>query len=117
MAITEAFSGTKASLSTTEWSMVNNSSTIATNTAAGCYQAFVDLNALANADVFRFSAYEKVLSGSTQRKFFSQEISNDQGVEDNWVSPSFLLLNGWDFTLIKVSGTDRTIDWSIRKAA
>jgi hypothetical protein len=45
------------------------------------------------------------------------DISNAQGTEDNWVSPSFILLHGWTFSLEKIAGTDRTITWSVRKVA
>jgi hypothetical protein len=33
------------------------------------------------------------------------------------VAPSLILLHGWDVTMTKVSGTGRTIEWSIRKVA
>ena len=34
-----------------------------------------------------------------------------------YVSPSLVLGNAWDMTLTKISGTNRTITWSIRKIA
>jgi hypothetical protein len=34
-----------------------------------------------------------------------------------WFTPTLILINGWDVTLTKVSGTDRTIPWSIRQVA
>jgi hypothetical protein len=116
MALTEAFSGTET-VTTTEHSLTTDTAGPDAQTDDGVYQVFLDLSALGDGDTFRFAAYEKVLAASTQRRFFSQEISNAQGLEDNWVSPSFLLLHGWDFTLVKVTGTDRSIDWSIRKVA
>jgi len=116
MAITEAFANTQT-VTTTEHDLPSDTTTVGAQASAGVYQVFLDLNTLADADVFRFKAYEKVGSGSTQRVFFSQDISNAQGTEDNWVSPSFILLNGWTFTLTKIAGTDRVIDWSIRKVA
>jgi hypothetical protein len=118
MALSEAFANSQT-VGAGEWSMPNDAaySAAAAKTDDGVFQVFLDLSALADGDTFRFAAYEKVLAASTQRRFFSQEISNAQGTEDNWVSPSFLLLHGWDFTLQKVTGTDRNIDWSIRKVA
>ena len=116
MAISEAFAGNQT-VTTTEHDLPSDTTSLGSQTTDGVYQVFLDLNALADADTFRFSAYEKVGSGSTQRRFFSQEISNAQGTEDNWVSPSFILIHGWTFTLQKVSGTDRSIDWSIRSVA
>lgn len=116
MAVTEAFSGTET-IGTTEWSMTTDTSGPDANTTAGCYQAIVDVNAVANGDIFEFRVYEKCLSSSTQRCIFSQSWTNAQGTDNAlWVSPPLLLLNGWDMTLKKNSGTDRSIDWSIRKA-
>ena len=113
MAVTAYVEASKTSLSTTEWSLVNNSSTIATDTTAAVIQVLLDLSNLAAGDVFRFRVYEKVKSASTQRVVFSAFFSGVQG-NPNFASPSLMLLNGWDATLIKISGTDRTIDWSIR---
>lgn len=115
MAITEAFSGTET-VGTTEHSLTTDTSGPDTQTDDGVYQAFIDLNALAAGDVFEFRVYEKVLSGSTQRIVYNATFANVQA-EPVWVSPSLVLLHGWDMTLDKVSGTDRSIDWSIRKVA
>lgn len=116
MAITEYAAGSET-VSTTEWSLTTDTAGPDVDTTDGVYQVFLDLNALASGDVFRFRAYEKVQAADTQRAFFTQDFAHAQGTEDNWVSPSFILMNGWDFTLIKVSGTDRTITWSVRKIA
>lgn len=115
MAISEAYANSQT-VTTTEHSMVNDSSTIATDATDGIYQAFLDLNALAAGDVFEFRILEKVLSSSTQREVMSARFANAQG-SPNWTSPTLLLLHGWDMTLKKISGTDRNIDWSIRKVA
>lgn len=115
MAITEAFTGTET-VSTTEWSMTTDTAGPDVETSDGVFQAFVDLNALAKGDVFQLKVYEKVLSSSTQRVVFSVRFANAQS-EPVWVSPSLILINGWDMTLLKISGTDRAIDWSIRRVA
>lgn len=115
MAITEPFSGTET-VSTTEWSMTTDTAGPDTDANDGVYQAFIDLNALTAADVFEFRVYEKVLASSTQRLVLSCRFAGVQSTP-NWVSPSLILLHGWDMTLKKISGTDRAIDWSIRKVA
>ncbi len=114
MAVTEAYSGSET-VSTTEWSMTTDTSGPDIATTAGAYQAYIDLNALLKADLFRFRAYEKVLSSSTQRVVFEMFFANAQSTP-NVVVPTLMLLNGWDMTLLKITGTDRAIDWSIRKA-
>jgi hypothetical protein len=46
-----------------------------------------------------------------------REVFDGAQSEPNFISPSFILLHGWTMTLIKIAGTDRAIDWSIRKIA
>lgn len=118
MAISEAYANTQ-SVTTTEHSLPNDATYNSANviTTDGVYQVFLDLNALADGDIFQFRAYEKVQSGDTVRPFYEVNFANAQGNVDNWVSPSFILLHGWDFTLLRKAGSDRTITWSIRKVA
>lgn len=115
MAIAEAFSGTET-VGTTEHSMTTDTSGPDTDTTDGIFQALVELHNLAAADVFEFRCYEKVLSGSTQRLAFSTRFADAQGAPV-WVSPSLILMHGWDMTLKKIAGTDREINWSIRRVS
>ena len=115
MAISEAYSGTET-VTTTEWSLTGDDNSLAAITTDGIYQCFLDLNALAAGDLYVFRVYEKVLSGSTQRLVFSATFGGAQG-EPVWVSPSLILIHGWDMALLKLAGTDRAIDWSIRSIA
>ncbi len=116
MAITvEAYTGTET-VGTTEHSMTTDTSGPDTDTNAGVYQAFLDLNALATGDEFEFKVYEKVRTGDTQRAVFSCRFAHAQSTPV-WASPSLILGVGWDMTLKKISGTDRAINWRISKAA
>ena len=116
MAITEPYSNTQ-SITTTEHSLPNDATYDSGSaiTDDGVYQVFIDLSAMADGDVFQFRAYEKVRSSDTSRPFMETNFTNAQGNVDNWVSPSFILLHRWDFTLLRKAGSDRTITWSIRK--
>ena len=115
MAISEAYAGSET-VGTTEHSLTTDTAGPDVDTNDGVYQCFLDLNALAKGDVFEFKVYEKVGAASTQRVVYSVRFANAQ-TEPIWVSPSLILLHGWDMTLDKISGTDRAIDWSIRKIA
>jgi hypothetical protein len=115
MAITEAFAGSET-VSTTEHSLTTDTAGPDVETSDGVFQCFLDLSALAAGDVYVLKVYEKVLAASTQRLVYTATFSGVQATP-NWVSPSLILLHGWDMTLDKVSGTDRNIDWSIRKVA
>ena len=117
MAITQAYSGTET-VTTTEWSLTTDTSYDTGDLKAdtGVFQIVVDLNALAAGDVFELKVYEKCLSGSTARLVLSVQFANVQSAP-LWFSPALILMHGWDATLKKIAGTDRAIDWSIRKSA
>ncbi len=114
MTISEAFTGTET-VSVTEWSMTTDTSGPDAEASDGWFQGFVDFNALLAGDVYQFRVYEKVNSGGTQRTCFQTYIAGPQTLPV-WVTPIFGLMQGWDMTLKKLAGTDRAIDWSIRKA-
>jgi len=118
MAISEPYSSTGLTVSTTELSIVSGTSTLQNVTDDGIYQCFLDLNALVAGDAFDFSIYEKVAAASTKRKAFIASFAHAQGADNAvWISPSLVLLHGWDMTLIRTAGVDRAIGYSIRKIA
>jgi hypothetical protein len=116
MAISQPFSGTLATVSTTELSCVSGSSTLQNNTTAGIYQLMLDLSAMAAGDSFRIRIKEKVIAGGTQRNIEDVTLSGAQA-DPNYVTPSLLLVNGWDMTIVRVGGTDRAVPYSIRMVA
>lgn len=115
MAITEAFTGT-ATIGVTEYSLVTNSTTLGADTNDGVYQVFIDFSALTATEEYMLMVKEKVTAAGTQRVIFSATVAGVQG-SPAWVSPSLILMHGWDVTMDKIAGTDRSISWSIRKVA
>jgi len=116
MAISEHAANSQT-VGTTEHSLTTDTAGPDVDTTDGVYQVFIDFNALADGDVFEVKFYEKVQSSDTQRCFWTAAVAHDQGACENWVSPSMVLMHGWDVTLEKLSGTDRAITWSVRKVA
>lgn len=114
MAITELYSNS-ATIGTTEYSCPNNSTTLASITTDGIYQVFFDTNNLAAGDQFQFRVYEKVTSGGTQRVIYEGFLTGNMA--PTYVMPSLVLMHGWDVTIKKIAGTDRSISWSIRQVA
>lgn len=114
MAITEAFSGS-ASISTTEFSLVSGTTTLQNNTDDGIYQVFIDFANMLAGDEYLIQIKEKVTAAGTQRTIYSSTVEGRQS--SPFVSPSLILLHGWDVTLDLITGTARTITWSIRKVA
>ncbi|TNE87046.1 MAG: hypothetical protein EP324_08210 [Gammaproteobacteria bacterium] len=104
--------GNSASISTTEYSLPNNSTTLTPITTEKTVQVFLNTSAIAAGDEFELRIYDKVISGGSQVLVFPI-VTLTSGI-DAWVSPALRLKHGWDVTLVKTAGTDRTIEWSLR---
>jgi hypothetical protein len=114
MAITNAFTGA-TTIGTAEYSLPNQSTTLTPKTDAGVYQVFIDTSAMQVGDQYEISVYEKITSAGSQVSIYQAVITGI--MSDSWVSPSLVLMLGWDVTVKKLAGTDRSIGWSIRKVA
>lgn len=114
MAIAELINGIET-VTTTEWSMATDTSydTGDAQTTDGIFQFWVEVAAMASTDQYRIRIYEKVRSAGTQRVVYDSVLTGAQ--PGPWVSPSLILMHGWDATILKVAGTDRSIEWSIRQ--
>lgn len=115
MAISEAYSLSAVTVGASELSIVSGTTTLANDTNDGVYQLFLDAGTVAKGDEFVVRAYEKVLSGSTKTCFAQWTLLGTQ--DELFVTPSFILMHGWDFTIQKVTGTDRAFTASLRKIA
>lgn len=111
MALSEAYTFS-ATVSTTELSLTGGTSTIQTRTTAGYYDVWVDKTNIAKGDHFIIRMYEKVTSGGTQH---GQIIGSLFGVQDeDFVFSSPQLRHGFDFTIVRIAGADRSITASVR---
>ena len=119
MAISEVYTGV-SNVGTTEYDLVNYSTTLATATTDGIYQLFLDLVFLTAAEQYTLRIYETVRSTGTRRVVQQVDFYGVQA-EPIYVTPALLLMNGWTFTLQRVntggSSADRSISWSIRQVA
>lgn len=114
MAIAE-YKTNSATVGSTEYSCVAESTSLATDTTDGIYQVFIDTGNMVAGDQYRFKIYEKITSGGTKREIYAAVLTG--AMSDNWVSPSLVLMHGWDVTIQKLTGTDRSFSWSIRQIA
>jgi hypothetical protein len=115
MAITAAYESS-ASIGTTEYSLPNSSTTLTPITVDGVYQVFLDLANMVAGDQYELKLYEKVTSGGSQRLIDTFIFTGAQS-KPAFVAPSMIFLHGWDVTLKRLTGSDRTIGWSIRQVA
>lgn len=114
MAISEAFAGSEA-VGTTEWSCTTDTAGPDVETSDGIFQVFLDLSDMVQGDELQIRVYEKVQSADTQRIVYQSNLVGPQS-PPIWVSPTLILLHGWDVTLDAIAGTI-TVSWSIRKVA
>lgn len=110
----DVFSGTET-VGTTEHSLTTDTAGPDAETSDGWFWASLDITALVAGDVFQFAVYEKVLSGGTQRLI--DRLYLHAGQEGQRHTYAIMLMHGWDMTLKKITGTDRSISWRIRKAS
>lgn len=105
-----------ATVGTTEFSVANGSTTLATKTDAGVFQLALDFSAMTATESYQITIYEKVASTGA-KAVVHQATLNGVQASPAWMGPALSLLNGWDMTVKKLLGTDRSIDFSIRKAS
>lgn len=116
MPISEPYELDGVTVGTTELSIVSGTTTLQTVTDDGLYQLWIDAGNMAKGDEFKVRLYEKVeATGGTKKVFFQQTLSDVQS--EVYLTPTFLLMHGWDMTIQKIAGTDRAFDASIRKVA
>lgn len=117
MAITELITGTET-VTTTEWSLATDTSydTSDAQTADGVYQVFLDVSDMVAGDRLRIRVYEKVRSGDTQRIVY-QDVLDGPQPEPIYVTPSLVLMHGWDVTATALAGGSIVVNWSIRQVA
>jgi hypothetical protein len=114
MAIAEAYTGT-ATVGVTEFSLVSGTTTLQNITTDGIYQIWIDFANMLAGDEYEICIKEKVTAAGTQRVIYTATLEGRQG--SPFVTPTLILLHGWDVTLRKITGTDRSISWSIRQVA
>lgn len=118
MAITEYAELDNVTVGSTELSIVSGTTSLATETSSGVYQLWIDpvAAAMAKGDEFKIRVYEKVeATGGTKRVVFVATLSDAQS--ELFVTPTLILMHGWDMTIQKIAGTDRAFDASVRKIA
>ena len=116
MAISETYSNAGATIGATEYSLTAASTTLGAITTDGVYQLFLDMNAMVAADQYQIRIYEKCYSSGTQRVVYEAILTGAQN-QPIFSAPSLILIHGWEMTVKKLAGTDRSIPWSIRQVA
>lgn len=98
-----------ASISTTEYFLFGNSTTASYQTTDAWVQASLDLSNCVAGDEFLIKIYEKI-DTTNARVVWSSSVL---GTQPAMTTPSLMLANGYEISVIRVSGSDRTIPWTI----
>lgn len=118
MALSTFATQTALSVSTTELSIISGTSSLATDLTDGWFCCNVDLSNVVLGDTFEIRFYNTVRASGTKRVVQCWTFYNAQGTDSAiFISPSFLCLHGFDFTLKRTAGADRTMDCAIYSAS
>lgn len=116
MAITEPYELDGVTVGTSPISLVSGTTTVNDTAETGVFQFWIDAGNMAKGDEFKITLSEKVEgTGGTRKTFFQVTLLGVQA--EVFVSPTFVLKNGWNATIHKLAGTDRAFDASVRKIA
>lgn len=108
------FTNDFATISTTEYSLPSDSTTRVSQTDDCVLQFFIDFANMVAGDQYRVRLYEKYAAAGTERLVEEWILTGVQS-KPLFVSPSFIVGEGWDVTVLRLAGADRSILWSLRK--
>ena len=102
-----------ATISTTEYSLPADTTTgVPTSQTDDCiFSAFIGFQNMVAGDQYEVKLYES--DGTSQQLVGSWIFTGVQGKK--FTLPSLILGVGWDLTVKRLVGSDRTISWSLRK--
>lgn len=102
----------------TELSIISGTTTLQTVTDDGVYQLWISDDTgsgrtMTKTEEYSIRIYEKVRNDGVKKVFFTATIKGVQS--EDFVTPFFMLGNGWDMTMQKIAGTDRAFDARISR--
>ncbi len=101
-----------ATIGGTEYSLPNDSTTLTPQTTVGRLYISIDFSALLAGDEYEVKIYEKLTSGGSQVLLIPK--NRVLGVQAQaWEWDSGVVGFGWDVTVKKIVGTDRSIKWAV----
>jgi hypothetical protein len=116
MAISRAYVGS-ATVSTTEFSLINGSTTSADLTSTGVWQPMIDFTNLDDGTIYALKAKDRFVTGGPQVTILYETIGHAQGNAPGVALPAFTMGNGMDITLTLVTGSATIVSWQLWKTA
>jgi hypothetical protein len=100
-----------ATIGTTEYFLKSDSTTATYQTTDIVLQAMLDLTNMVAGDSYDIKFYEKA-DGTNARVFYQATVTGAQSPVV-WVSPCFIVAVGWDVSMDRTAGSDRSIGWTL----
>lgn len=113
MAIQELYSDTGTSISTSEYSLTGDIASVQAQTVDAMIQAVIDFSAMQAGDSYEVKVYDKVYSAGSQKVIYGPATLTGPQITP-LVTPGLIVMHGWDVTVKRLAGSDRSISWSIR---
>lgn len=98
-----------ATIGTTEYSIIADSTSLPTETTDLIAQVILEFDNMAAGDVYRIRMYE---TGGIDKGVLGEWVVSGVQTEPKFALPPVLLMVGYDVTVTKLAGTDRTIGWA-----
>ena len=112
MAISEHASGTQSATVTTEHFLGTDP-----DNTDGAFQFVVDMQNMVMGDSLEIRVYEAALSGDSTSPQVAVWYYYNTQADPMFMSPAFLLMHRWRFSIKQTTGASRNFKWSIRKVA
>jgi len=105
-----------ATISTTEYSLPADTTTgvPTSQTDDSLLEVWIDFGAMIAGDQYAARFYEKATSAGSQRRANEWVLTGAQS-DPLLILQLGYVAHGWDVTVIRLAGTDRSIAWSLRK--
>jgi hypothetical protein len=116
MAISRAYVGS-ATVSTTEFSLINGSTTSADLTSTGVWQPVIDWTNLDNGTVYELKWKDRITTGGPQVTVHYETIAHAQGNAPGYAMPAVTMGNGMDLSLTLVTGSATVVAWELWKTS
>ena len=113
--MTITFVDDSATISTTEYFLVSDSTSQTPQTVDCILQCWIDFANMVAGDEYRVRFYEKVNGAGATQRLIEQWSFVGLQARPGWSMPTVLVGHGWEVSVIKIAGTDRSIGWSLRK--
>jgi len=108
--MTIAITSNSATIGTTEYYLASNSTSKTSQTLDCMLEVFIDFAAMTATEEYQVKMYEKI--NTVERVLWTTNVRGVQSAP--LVAPSLIVGEGWEVSVKKIAGTDRSIAWSLR---